>query len=201
MRCFTEVEMYRADPTGNQLGLPWGKGAYWEYLRPLLGRLKRALRVKQRLSVEEFNQLLQLSEAITDYGRMIQAYNQFPVPNVIVEIPELAHRFRETPQTIQDALGLLRDVGRAEPAELSGCWILRLAGTPPGGREGVHSTTRHSHTNIEKPKPPYVRPQLSRLSLAEARTKLQAELIPGDAIGQEMLRRIEQFVRETCQGI
>jgi len=38
-----------------------------------------------------------------------------------------------------------------------------------------------------------VRPQLSGLLLAEARTKLQAKLIPGDAVGQEMLRRIEQL--------
>jgi|SRR5208282_2200828 len=189
------------DPTGNQLGLLWGKGVYQEHLRPLLGRLKRALRMEQRLTVEESNQLLQLSEAIIDYGRMIQAYNEFPAPNVLVEIPELAHRFRETPQTIQDALRLLRNIGRAEPADLSGCWILRLAGTLPGGREGAHSTTRHSHTKIEKPKRPYARPQLSRLWLAEARTKLQAELIPGDAVGQEMLRRIEQFVMEICEGI
>jgi len=45
----------------------------------------------------------------------------------------------------------------------------------------------------KKPKRPYVRPQLSRLSLAEARAKLQAEVTPGDAVGQEMLRRIEQL--------
>ena len=115
--------MSRAGPTENQLGLHWGKVVYWEHLGPLLRRFKRALRLEQRLTVEEFNQLLKLSEAIIDYGRMIQAYKQFPVSNVIVEIPELAHRFRETPQTIQDALGLLRDGGRAEPADLSGCWV------------------------------------------------------------------------------
>jgi hypothetical protein len=137
--------MYRGDPTGNQLGLLWGKGVYREHLRPLLGRLKRALRMEQRLTVEEFNQLLRLSEAIIDYGRMIQEYNEFPVPNVLVEIPELAHRFRETPQTIKDALRLLGDIGRAEPADLSGCWILRLAGTLPSGREDFQSATRQSH--------------------------------------------------------
>lgn len=138
--------MYRADPAGKQPGLHWGKVVYWEHLRPLLGRLQRALRMEQRLTVEEFNQLLQLSEAIVDYGRMIQAYNESSVPNVIVEIPELAYRFRETPQTIEDALRLLRDTGRAEPADPSGCWLVQLAGTLPGGHEGVHSTTRHSHT-------------------------------------------------------
>ena len=51
---------------------------------------------------------------------------------------------------------------------------------------------KKTSSNIEKPKRLYVRPQLSRLSLAEAKTKLQGEVIPGDAVGQEMLRRIEQ---------
>lgn len=112
---------------------------YRDQLRRVLGHLKRALRMEQRLTVEEFNQLLQLSEAIFDYGRMIQEHYHYSVPEVIVRIPELANRFRETPQTIKDALRLLRDIGRAEPANLDGCWKLRLAGTLPSGREGFHS--------------------------------------------------------------
>jgi hypothetical protein len=182
---------------------------YREHLRRVIGYLKRALRKEQRLTVEESNQLLQLSEAIIDYGRMIRAYHELSAPYVIIEITELERRFRETPQTIKDALLLLRDIGRAEPADLDGCWKLRLAGPLPSGREGLHSAPRHSHTqagkqmrspsdkktsgNIEGPKRPYVRPQLSRLTLAEAKTKLLAEGIPGDAVGQEMLRRIEQL--------
>lgn len=55
------------------------------------------------------------------------------------------------------------------------------------------TSAKETSSNIEKPKRPYVRPQLSRLSLAGARTKLQAELISGDNVGQEMLRRIEQL--------
>ncbi len=52
-------------------------------------------------------------------------------------------------------------------------------------------------SNIKKrPERPYVRPQLSRISLAEARTKLQAEVIPGDAVGQQMLRRIQQLAEK-----
>jgi len=62
---------------------------------------------------------------------------------VIVEIPEPARRFRETPQAIEDALLLLRDMGRAEPIHLHGCWKLQLAGTLISGREGPHSATRH----------------------------------------------------------
>ena len=51
-----------------------------EHLRRVIGRLKRALRMKQRLTLEEFYQQLQLSEAIIDYGRMIQAYYHCSVP-------------------------------------------------------------------------------------------------------------------------
>jgi hypothetical protein len=55
------------------------------------------------------------------------------------------------------------------------------------------TSNKEASSNIKTPKRPYVRPQLSRLSLAEARTKLQAEVISGDTVGQEMLRRIEQL--------
>ena len=68
------------------------------------------------------------------------------VPEVIVEVPELALRFRETPRTIKDALLLPRGMSRAEPIHLGGCWKLQLAGTLPCGRDGVHSATRHSHS-------------------------------------------------------
>jgi hypothetical protein len=89
----------------------------------VLGHLKRALRKEQRPTIGE---LLQLSEAIIDYGRMIHAYHNSSLPEVIVEIPELSHRFRETPQTIKDALLLLRGIGRAEPTDLDGCWKLEV---------------------------------------------------------------------------
>jgi hypothetical protein len=118
------------------------RGRYREQLRRLLGYLKRTLRPEQRLTVEEFYQLLQLSEAIIDYGRMIQAYCRRPVPEVIVEISELVHRFRETPRSIKDTLMLLRDMGRAEPI-LRGCWKLQLAGTFSSGGDGFHSATCH----------------------------------------------------------
>ena len=54
------------------------------------------------------------------------------------------------------------------------------------------TSDKKTSSNFKKPKRPYVRPQLSRLSPVEARTRLQAEVILGDAVGQEMLRRIEQ---------
>ena len=112
-------------------------------LRRLIGRLKQALRLERRLTREEFYQLLQLSEAIIDYARMIQADCGYSVPYVIVEVPELAHRFRETPRTIKDALLLLSDMGRAESAHLYGCWKLQLASTLLSGRTGSRSATHH----------------------------------------------------------
>ena len=77
---------------------------------------------------------------------MIQAFYGYSVPDAIVEITELANRFRETPEAIKDALRLLRDIGRAEPADLDGCWKLQLEGTLPSGREDFYSATHHSHT-------------------------------------------------------
>jgi hypothetical protein len=110
---------------------------YWEQFGRVIVHVKRALRRDRRLTAEEFNQLLQLAEAIIDYGRMIQAHRRYSVPNVILEITELANRFRETPQTIKDALLLLRDIGCAEPADLDGCWKLQLAGTTSPRPQGV----------------------------------------------------------------
>ena len=110
---------------------------YRRNFRRVIGHLKRAMRKTQQLTVEQFNQRLQLAEAIVDYGRMIQAFYHRSVPEVIVEIPEVARRFRETPRTIKDALRLLRDMGRAERADLDGCWKLQLASTVPSERQGL----------------------------------------------------------------
>jgi hypothetical protein len=122
------------------------KRMYREHVRRMLGHLKRALRMEHRLTVEEFYQLLQLSEAIVDYGPMLQTYCAYSVPYVIVEVPELAHRFRETQRTIKDALVLLSDMGRAESAHLYGCWKLRLASTLLSGHKGSRSATHHPHS-------------------------------------------------------
>jgi hypothetical protein len=67
------------------------------------------------------------------------------VPYVIVEVPELARRFRETPRTIKDALLLLRDMGRAESAHVYGCWKLQLTSTLLSGREGSRSNSLEDH--------------------------------------------------------
>ena len=104
---------------------------YWKHFGRVILQVKRALGKDHRLTADEFNQLLQLSEEIIDYGRMIRAYRGCSVPNVTLEITELANRFRESPETIKDALLLLQDTGDAEPANLDGCWKLRLLGSTP----------------------------------------------------------------------
>jgi hypothetical protein len=124
----------------------WSNGTYLEHVRQAIGHLKRVLRIEEPLTDEESYQLLQLSEAIANYGRMIQAYEERSVPYVIVEIPELARRFRETSRTIKDALLLLKDMGRAEPVHMKGCWKLKLAGSFLHGHEAVHSVRHHSET-------------------------------------------------------
>lgn len=102
---------------------------YREYSQRLLDHLKLALRIDRRLTHEE---LLQLADAIIDYGRMIRAYEEWsapPPPYTIVQIPELVRRFEETPKTIQDALLLLKSMGVAEPVSLR-IWKLKLIGAP-----------------------------------------------------------------------
>ena len=62
------LELDNIPPLAFYLGLKgcmlWSKGMYREHVRRMIGHLKRALRMEHRLTVEEFYQLLQLSEAI-----------------------------------------------------------------------------------------------------------------------------------------
>jgi hypothetical protein len=106
-------------------------------VRPLLGHLKRALRLERRLTVEQCYSLLELSEAIIDHGRMLQSYYERPLDYVMVEIHELGHRLRETPETVTEALLLLKDMGRAEPYDQHGRWRLHLADTLVHGRNAT----------------------------------------------------------------
>jgi len=67
------------------------------------------------------------AEAIFVYGEMLHRYHAVAAPFVIVEVPELARRFRETPRTIKDALELLERTGRAARSDRRGFWRLYLA--------------------------------------------------------------------------
>ncbi len=127
--------MYRADPHANQAGLLWGKGFYGEHLRRVLGHLKRALGMEQRLTLQEFYELLSLAEAIMDFGRMVHAYDRLSAPEVIVEIAELEHRFRETKRNMRKRATAARGHGlcRACPSvrilEIGPSWFQRSQGS------------------------------------------------------------------------
>jgi hypothetical protein len=97
-----------------------------DQLQRLLGRIRRALRIERRFTLEESYQLLELSEAIIDHARMHQSYYKRPMEYVMVDTNELAFRLRETRQTIEDALRLLQVIGRAETYDRYGRWKLRL---------------------------------------------------------------------------
>jgi len=93
----------------------------------LLSRVRRTLRLERRLTLEESHQLLHLAEAILDHGRMLQSHYDFRMEHVMIEVPELAFRFREKEDTITEALRLLREMGRAERFDRRGRWRLYLA--------------------------------------------------------------------------
>jgi hypothetical protein len=94
-------------------------------LQELFDHLKHSLRRERRTAAER-SQLQELAEAIVEYGRMMQAHLGYSTPDVVVEVPEMARRFRETPRTIKEALVLLEGTGRAKPIHLSDCWRLQL---------------------------------------------------------------------------
>ena len=113
-------------------------------LLELFDHLKSNLR-RERRTAGERSQLQELAEAIVEYGRMMQAHlgysTGYDMPDVVVEVPEMARRFRETPKTIKEALVLLEETGRAQPIHLSDCWRLQLRSTGLRDSAGSPSAT------------------------------------------------------------
>lgn len=66
----------------------------------------------------------QLTAAIIEYGRMRQENGSH---SVLLGAGEVAMRLRETTHTIVEALGMLRDQGRAEETGARGRWRLRFS--------------------------------------------------------------------------
>jgi hypothetical protein len=66
---------------------------------------------------------------------MVEGYFGQSMTTVLVETTELASRFRETPQTIEDALLLLRKNGRASADDRPGCWKVRLGCSSIGSHD------------------------------------------------------------------
>lgn len=72
----------------------------------------------------------ELATAIREFGRMRQEHSGSH--SVLLSVGELAMRLRETTQTILEALGVLRDQGRAEETGARGRWKLHFS--VPGER-------------------------------------------------------------------
>jgi hypothetical protein len=94
----------------------------WDIFVRLIYRSKRALRPKRRLTLAQSYQVLELSEQIVECARMIEANAGSPIPGAIVEIRDLASRFRESTETISDALELLHRAGKAHAVNRYGYW-------------------------------------------------------------------------------
>jgi hypothetical protein len=98
--------------------------------RRLFSILKRGLRIDMRLSPDDDKRELYLANAILDHGRMLQSYLQSnfrqSLGAVLVEVPELAFRFRETNEAVEKALLRLKNMGLADPYDQYGCWMLNL---------------------------------------------------------------------------
>jgi hypothetical protein len=107
---------------------------HWGRLPQLFNYLKRRLRWERRTAGDS-RHLQELSESIVEYGRMIQAHTGYGGTDVVVEVAEMAHRFRETPKTIKKALAVLGEAGWAQPIHLRGCWRLQLTRTGFGDAE------------------------------------------------------------------
>jgi hypothetical protein len=93
----------------------------------MISSMKRILHLERRLTLQESYRVLDISEEIAHYVRMIQEY-EHSVSFVVVEVPELASRFRETPRAIKDGLLILKHRGLADQVA-PGYWRLKVAGT------------------------------------------------------------------------
>jgi len=102
----------------------------------------RLLRAERPLTRDEFHQLVQLSEVVVEYGQMIRLYEESVAPYVILAVPEMATRFRESRQAIEDALRLLSETGLAHPVDRQGNWKVKVTSTPVGGSQELSVTAR-----------------------------------------------------------
>ncbi len=68
------------------------------------------------------DELTDIAECIMEYARMRS--DESPTGIFLVEVDELAFRFREEPPIIRKALHLLEDERRAQKTELDGLWKL-----------------------------------------------------------------------------
>jgi hypothetical protein len=101
---------------------------YWSMY---MGRMREVISVlvasfpwteSEASNKEPDQEIEQLAESILEHGRMTQ--NLYPSQKVVVDVKELAYRFREKPRTITKALLLLENQDRARHTDLHGLWQL-----------------------------------------------------------------------------
>jgi hypothetical protein len=63
----------------------------------------------------------QLAWEIVEYGRM----NVISSGEILIEVPDVAFRLRESPRDVRHALGLLQGKGIAQRIDSKDCWKLR----------------------------------------------------------------------------
>ena len=105
----------------------------------------RLLRAERPLTRDQFHQLIQLSEIVVEYGQMIRLHEESVAPYVILAVPEIATRFRESAQAIEDALRLLSETGRAHVVDRQGNWKVKVTSTPVGGSQELPVTARSNN--------------------------------------------------------
>jgi hypothetical protein len=107
---------------------------YFKHLQHAIGRVTASIfglaPAEKQYGPREMDQL---AETIVEYGRMRQEH--YGSHAVLVGAGEVAMRLRETTHVIVQALGVLKDQGRAEETSVRGRWRLHLNSTYMQSRE------------------------------------------------------------------
>ncbi len=107
-------------------------------IRDVVGHLVSALPLSGsglNAKVRE-QELEQLAHAVLEYGKMQCALSPHGITVVLVDVTEVAFRFRETKRVITRTLKLLETHGLAEPTELPLLWRLYVADLDQHARGG-----------------------------------------------------------------
>lgn len=98
---------------------------YFKHLQHAIGRVTARILgpapAEQQYGPREMEQL---AESIVEYGRMRQEH--YSSHAVLIGAGEVAMRLRETTYVIVQALGVLKEQGRAEETSVRGRWRLHL---------------------------------------------------------------------------
>ena len=101
---------------------------YFKYLQHAICRVTARV-LGSSLTEPQYGprEMKQLAESIVEYGRMRQEH--YGSHAVLIGAGEVAMRLRETTHVIVQALGVLKEQGRAEETSVRGRWSLHLDST------------------------------------------------------------------------